>query len=298
MGDSGAKRRVENGSLKAADFFEKMLAAVPEFAPLYEKHIEDYGQLMGQLLMADFTRFFIESCRESFGESGEPEGPGEIVSKSLDFLEEAEEAADADVHHLITAVLLKTIERQDFRDEVRVQLGPNLMREFEEIMARDSLAPGGDTSRVVYGAGKQSRAAAAGRVEQAERLFDFDNPKLVVMMLLPAAPLLPFFFLGRYLQRDEILHRIRECWLWAATAFLTCGWLAAELLLRLKFPQLRRSGFFPWWLTLLGGLSAGMLFEEIKEKGVKALLPLLLLDIGIAIYLGWIILRITRVVNF
>jgi hypothetical protein len=79
----------------------KLVAAVPEFAPVLEEHQKDYGEVLNHVLFGDLVRFV---------EKAEGRGDWELIDRSLAFLEEALASGDEQVVNVIEVSFVENLE--------------------------------------------------------------------------------------------------------------------------------------------------------------------------------------------
>lgn len=88
-------------------FEEKLVKDVPEFLEILKEHKKENGRILPHVLLGDFTRFVIENYRKS---KTDPRS-GEVVKKSLDFIEELLQSADPRLKELVQASFLENLDQ-------------------------------------------------------------------------------------------------------------------------------------------------------------------------------------------
>ena len=111
-------------------FFARLWERVPEFQRTAAEETAYFGELIPHLLMADFTRWLIETYRR--GSAGDAVSL-EVVDRALRFLE-SEFADDGipEVQELIAASFLDNLSQAGpDRAGIKSHLGPRLLRQIQ-----------------------------------------------------------------------------------------------------------------------------------------------------------------------
>jgi hypothetical protein len=87
-------------SWSASSLHERLLEAIPEFAPAFEEHLEDFGEVLLGTLFDTFTMFVLDA-RGTDNTS--------LVSRCLDLLAAAVGSGDDEIQRLIASCFIETV---------------------------------------------------------------------------------------------------------------------------------------------------------------------------------------------
>jgi SAM-dependent methyltransferase len=112
-------------------FFSHLRLEVPEFEPVYRKHLRDNDEVLSYVLMGDVVRFVYEAYRQSVSNQADAKYWGKVVRISLALLEEA---IDPSHKELVDVVWLGFVENMtpSYKEDldaylgIKAQLGPKL----------------------------------------------------------------------------------------------------------------------------------------------------------------------------
>ncbi|MDQ3946655.1 MAG: HNH endonuclease [Actinomycetota bacterium] len=79
---------------------ERLVEAIPEFAPLLDEHVQDFDEILPNILFDTLTRFVLDA-RER--------GDDPLVAKCLAFLAAAMRCGDEQIEHLVAATFVETV---------------------------------------------------------------------------------------------------------------------------------------------------------------------------------------------
>lgn len=122
---------MQNRELDCSTVFQQLLVDVPEFKSIYDKHLDDYDELLPHVLLGDFTRFLVDAYRRSIKDATESELYHQIVTKSLDFLERAINASDPKLQELVSVSFLENLHQaEEVYEDIKALLGLRLRKEL------------------------------------------------------------------------------------------------------------------------------------------------------------------------
>ena len=101
--------------------FQKVGSVAPGFNAVMAEHLEDNGELLPHLLIADLLRYVGSKVGSARGI--------EEVRRILDVLEEAYRSGDPDTENVIAVSFIEDIEREPFYGRLEPLLGPELRAE-------------------------------------------------------------------------------------------------------------------------------------------------------------------------
>ncbi len=114
--------------------FDRLLTDVPDLAPVYDEHIDDYGQVIPHVLMADLARSFNDRLVVSTGTGPEAGDATAFVSAVLASLEASLAGSSAGVEEVVSASFLENLDQEDeVYDKARGLMGPRLLALLDRI---------------------------------------------------------------------------------------------------------------------------------------------------------------------
>ncbi len=115
--------------------FDRLLSDVPDVATVYDEHIDDYGEVIPHVLMADVARQFNERLVASTGTGQEAGDATAFVTAVLASLEASVADADGGVKEVVSASFLENLEQEDDEayDKARSLMGPMLLGMLDKI---------------------------------------------------------------------------------------------------------------------------------------------------------------------
>jgi hypothetical protein len=114
--------------------FDRLLADVPDVAAVYDEHVDDYGEVIPHVLMADVARLFNDRLVASTGTGPEAGDATAFVTAVLASLEASLAADSASAEEVVSASFLENLEQEDEAyDKARGLMGPRLLGMLDRI---------------------------------------------------------------------------------------------------------------------------------------------------------------------
>ena len=114
--------------------FDRLLADVPDVAAVYDEHVDDYGEVIPHVLMADVARLFNDRLVASTGTGPEAGDATAFVTAVLASLEASLGADNASAEEVVSASFLENLEQEDEAyDKARGLMGPRLLGMLDRI---------------------------------------------------------------------------------------------------------------------------------------------------------------------
>jgi hypothetical protein len=121
--------------------FSKLLTTVPEFLPQYDEHLQDnFGEVLPTLLMGDFARFLTTAHEKSTSGSPDSVRWKQLVSSSIDLLDQALGSGDERLEQLILSFLEDIHPSDPEQASIRAALarGPHFRKALRQYYSNDA----------------------------------------------------------------------------------------------------------------------------------------------------------------